>query len=118
MLGLRHYRNTAVDLWQGEAADFVCDGRFVLDGADFGGQLATVLEQFPRGHVTLTTLGSPAEMTEEGASKLMQHLKSFLDAQSPGAMRRLTFVLHTLPLYKVFQEQLFATFPEPDEGTK
>ena len=118
MLGLRHYRKTAVDLWQGDAAEFVCDGRFVLDAADFVGQLATMLKQFPRGHVTLTSLGSSAELTDEGSCKLMQQLKNFLDVHDPSAMRRITFVLHTLAVYKVFQEQLFAIFPEPDEDTK
>ena len=41
-------------------------------------------------------------------------MKAYLETFPSGSLRRVTFVLFNDEHYKVFQEALFATFPEED----
>ena len=129
MLGIRHYKNTAIDLYSGEMRWFYSDIAVVPNVVDYAPVADRVLELplcVPEDtaswiqealvwaslqglrHVAIACLGSPVAT--------MQAVKAHIDLESPSSLRRITFVLPDLQVYGQFQEALFRTFPEGENA--
>lgn len=100
MLGIRRYNGVAIDLWCGNADDFVADfhgvlGRDNLVRAETAGHRHLALVEFK--------VTSPATLDE---------LKVLLDEIKPKTVKRVTLILPTKDEYFAFQAALFAAFPD------
>ena len=182
MLGIRHYRHTAIDLYQGDITRFVCDGivnaanESLLGGGGVDGAIhrtggPALLEECrrigrcPTGKAVATTAGAlpaknvihtvgpvwqggnageeallksciqasldlavqlqlphlaiPAISTgvygypvDKAAKASLEAVQAFLTQNAEGRLRRITFVLFESEAYRIFQDTLFALFPE------
>ena len=99
MLGVRHYKNCAVDLWCGEPRDFITD----LSITSW-----TLTPDLAGKHVGVEV--SPSD----DASQIMETLKTDLDGTN-SRPRRVSFLTPDLEHYKKLQAALFACFPEADD---
>ncbi len=101
MLGIRKYREIAVDLWLGSPASFVADA---ILGTE---ELARISSLCNFRHLVLVPEAEdrPAEIFSE----LLLQLGSL---SVGGKLRRVTLILEDKPRYQAFQTALFATFPE------
>ena len=107
MLGLRHFKQTAIDLWQGEAKDFAADLTILVETWK-----PKYLEDFAisgKRHMSLII----ADRSIEPAA-LFDQLKNFIDHGGKNNLvgRRISLILASLEAYDAFQEALFRIFPE------
>ncbi len=125
MLGIRHYKNTAIDLFSGEMRWFYSELAVVPNVAQYAPVSERVLE-LPAGplegwfneatewaskqgghHLAIAGIGSP--------DVLLGALKNRIDA---GGLRveRVTFVVSDLNIYEQYQKALFSIFPEGESS--
>lgn len=123
MLGVRRFKGTQIDIWQGDITKFAADLSVSAPrtspsgGAPDGLRLAWLdvfigAQKTGGRHVTIDMkAGIPAALA-------MQAAKDFLETRviPSGAktIQRITFVASTMPLYDELQESLFATFEDLD----
>lgn len=113
MLGIRHYKKTAVDLWQGDSRFFVSDFAIAVPPEWARADFAAGLAKAPaRSHVVLTFSGNLANEPQ----RIMGFLKDTLDQEEGARLRRITFVLNSLEQYQGYQQALFAVFPDFEAG--
>jgi hypothetical protein len=117
MLGLRIYRNTQVDLWQGEADKFVVDhlGMNSSSSSDISDEYWDKL--FKDGQASGGRHFGMVIYKHDDAAAVMARLKAFLDERplaqrSVSVMSRMTFIASNEAIYDALQKALFATFQE------
>lgn len=114
MLGIRKFMGTAIDLWQGDIACFVCDAVTVIpknaDDAACGAVLSEGMasaEESGLRHVAVV-IATPVM-----ARATMALTRRFLEQRGlAGSVRRITFVLADSAGYEAFQGEMFREFPE------
>lgn len=130
MLGIRHFGNKAIDLWQGPPAAFVSEGLYCCQAGDHPDSqpLAcmpkALAQQASSGarHLCLVP-GQPDALAEPSpalwASLAQAHMTALRQGLEAGVLgtapKRITFLLPTSAAYDAFQEALFATFAEFSE---
>lgn len=103
MLGIRRYRGTSIDLWQGDTRSFVRD--FTVRAT-----LASLAEADRLGHRHVVIEGEA-----DAASEALAVVKEFLlGSRTTPAVKRITFVLSTADVYTAYQQELFSRFPDED----
>jgi DNA polymerase IIIc chi subunit len=115
-LGIRYFNSTAIDLWQGNADQFVADHSLDLTGRPQELPVLAVNTETIRGcgarHLKIVI---PLTMPANLAAELMAALINALGSASP---RRVTWIMPTLDHYDSFQEALFSTFAEVAEHNR
>jgi hypothetical protein len=120
MLGVRRFKGTQIDLWQGEIKTFATDRsesapepspsgdqhpdglgllwlKFLNDAEAQGGR-----------HLAVAIADSDATLA------IMNALKNFLNTRSTSKIKRITLVARDMPTYDALQDSLFASFEDLD----
>lgn len=105
MLGIRHCQDVAIDLWQGDIAQFVNDVAVPLTTV---AALIQAGEDKRARHAAVDV----SKTAVSGSAKMFAELRDLLNKKQPTSLRRITFVLPDLEAYYAFQEAMFAAFPE------
>ncbi len=103
MLGIRRVGNVAVDLWQGDPSDFVCDVTLSVDSIlHLRSQLWQLDAKSGCQHLVILPHSS------KDAVEFVQAVEALESHLELAAVERITFILGDLASYKVFQDALMA----------
>jgi hypothetical protein len=117
MLGIRHLNGTAIDLWCGNASEFVAD--FFSSLNDVPEAESFSAEQIKSGkcnkqHICAIFVGSNWDHSElvKSVREIIDGVKTASIEQLP---RRITMIFADIPTYKIAQQALFSEIPELDD---
>lgn len=119
MLGLRRFKKTQIDIWQGDITKFALD----IMGAEPSIQTTQGLSENSDGlcDAWFQSLKSQSAAkkhlgilcsNQNHANAALKATKLFLAAHAESAPRRITFVAPSLDVYDSLQEALFAHFED------
>lgn len=120
MLGLRRYKETQIDIWQGDYLKFAVDFSLPVDTqSDASDTTNQAPDFFLLGLANLKPLAgqrfhvSHLVTHVKDAAGLMAATRTFLDqTASQPKLRRITFIAPNTPIYDSLQEALFSTFED------
>lgn len=122
MLGVRRFKGTQIDLWQGDITKFATDRSENAPHASpsdpnsdgFRSLWAALLEKAESAggrHLAVA-------IAETAASpEIMTALKDFLNRRITSKIKRITLVAANMPTYDVLQDSLFASFEDLDHDS-
>lgn len=128
MLGIRHYNNCAIDIWQGDVFSFVCDGYLgphhlippkaklleitddaLQSPAHLGENLGKIISTNELRHIAIAA-GELMSADLEAIALFWHKLKDSLPEQTK--RKRLTITLSINDDYKLWQETMLSIIPE------
>jgi hypothetical protein len=112
LLGLRRYRGTQIDLWQGDPASFYADAHVTLGDAIAKAFVEATGLGVRHVAFTLSSSQSAGLPQDQIAKSLFQALKAYLDTRGQQSPTRVTFIAKDGEEYYLLQSKLFAEFPD------
>jgi hypothetical protein len=132
MLGLRHYRGLAIDLWQGHFSNFSCDSLVLLSAESANLKLDYNTEIMSVDHldalsvkncISIFLISNHRHMAVNlrdsldvlSCEKIMFDLKVLVDSIEKDPLeKRITFIANCAEQHDFLQNALFSAFPDKD----
>ena len=122
MLGVRRFKGTQIDLWQGDITKFATDRSEAApkagpSDANADGPRRLWVELLDKSEIQGGRHLAIAITDATTSSTIMNALKDFLNTRSTSKIKRITLVARDMPTYDALQDSLYASFEDLDHDS-